>query len=75
MRSDKLTKRQTEVLNAIINYMDEKGYAPSFREVGELLHLASSSTVFNHMESLKKKGYVTWEPTQPRTLRILKTAS
>jgi SOS-response transcriptional repressor LexA len=75
MHNEKLTKRQAEVLNVIINYIEDRGYAPSFREVGELLNLASSSTVFSHLETLKKKGYLTWEPSQSRTLRILKTAS
>lgn len=70
-----LTKRQAQVLSAIAEYMNNKGYAPSVREIGGIVHLASASTVYGHLEKLKEKGYITWEPTQPRTLRILKTAS
>lgn len=72
---NKLTKKQKEVLQAIENYIEVKGFAPSVRDIKERVHLASSSTVHRHMEKLKKKGYITWEPAQPRTLRILKTAS
>lgn len=75
MPKNKLTRRQKDVLNALDNYTKEKGYAPSIREIAEIVHLASSSTVYGHLEKLKENGYVTWEPSQPRTLRIIKTAS
>jgi SOS-response transcriptional repressor LexA len=75
MRSDKLTKRQNEVFLSIVDYINCNGYPPSFREIGKRVNLSSSSTVQGFLEQLKKKGYVTWEPHQPRTLRILKTAS
>lgn len=75
MRKDKLTKRQNDVLLSIVDYIKTNGYPPSFREIGKQVNLASSSTVQNHLEQLKIKGFVTWEPGQPRTLRIIKTAS
>ncbi|MBB6446430.1 LexA family protein [Bacillus benzoevorans] len=70
-----LTKKQREVLEIIENLMNAKGFAPTVREIRDAVHLASVSTVYTHMEKLKEKGYITWEPSQPRTLRILKTAS
>jgi SOS-response transcriptional repressor LexA len=72
---NKLTEKQKLVLSTISHYIETHGYAPSFREVGEILNLTSSATIYSHMEKLKEKGYITWEPAQPRTLRILKTAS
>lgn len=63
------------MLNALSNYIDEKGYVPSIREVGGMVNLASASTVYNHIEKLKDKGFITWEPGQPRTIQILKNAS
>ncbi|MDF1511357.1 transcriptional regulator [Robertmurraya sp. DFI.2.37] len=73
-----LTKRQSEILSTITNYIKNKGYAPSIREIGDMVNLSSTSTVAGHMEKLKEKGYVTWKPSQPRTLQLLdkaKTAS
>lgn len=72
---DDLTKRQREVLEVIKNFMKDKGFAPTVREIRDAVHLASISTVHLHMEKLKEKGFITWEPAQPRTLRLLKTAS
>lgn len=75
MYKDDLTKRQNEMLLSIVDYIKCNGYPPTFREIGKRVNLASSSTVQSHLEKLKTKGYITWEPGQPRTLRILKTAS
>jgi len=67
-----LTVRQTSILNTVCDYIDKKGYPPSVRDIGEIQNLASPSTVLNHLNQLKKKGYITWLPGQPRTLRVLK---
>lgn len=74
MRNNKLTRRQSEILRAIGEYIKIHGYAPSFREIAEIVNLASVSTVYGHLENLKRKGYISWEPTQPRTLQIIKAA-
>jgi len=46
------------------------GYSPSVRELAEL-HGVTSKCAFDNLWALKEKGYVTWEPKRPRTLRIL----
>lgn len=71
----KLSKRQEEVLEAISQYIEKYNYPPAFRDLATMLGLKSPSTVSNLLNQLKKKGYISWEPTQPRTLRIIKTAS
>lgn len=68
---DKLSKRQQEVLDVIINNVKEKGYPPSVREIGETVGLASSSTVHGHLERLEKKGYIRRDATKPRAIEIL----
>ncbi|WP_433959298.1 transcriptional regulator [Cytobacillus horneckiae] len=72
---NELTKRQREALEAVINYVEKINYPPSYRELGKLIGLASSSTVSGILNRLKDKGFVSWEEGQPRTLRILKDAS
>lgn len=74
MRSGKLTRKQMEVLATIKEFIKLHGYSPSFREIADLVHLASPSTVYGHLGQLKKKGFINWEPTQPRTIQILRTA-
>jgi repressor LexA len=71
----KLTKRQEEVLEALSQYIKKYNYPPAYRDLGAILGIKSSSTISGLLNQLKSKGYISWIPTQPRTLRILKTAS
>ncbi|MFJ7585649.1 transcriptional regulator [Bacillus cereus] len=70
-----LTRRQKEVLEAINEYINKHNYPPAFRDIADMLGIKSSSTISDLLHKLKNKGYISWEPTQPRTLRIIKTAS
>lgn len=70
-----LTRRQKEVLEAISEYINKHNYPPAFRDIAAMLGIKSSSTISDLLHKLKNKGYISWEPTQPRTLRIIKTAS
>ena len=69
-----LTRRQRDVLQALIGFVNEKGYAPSIRELGDITGLRSSSTVHDYLERLETRGYITREPSNPRTIRILRRA-
>ncbi|SEN29812.1 transcriptional repressor LexA [Lihuaxuella thermophila] len=68
----KLSPRQQSILEYIQKEVEEKGYPPSVREIGEAVGLASSSTVHGHLARLEKKGYIRRDPTKPRAIEILK---
>ena len=68
---EKLTKKQEEVLTVIKKYIAIHGYAPSVREVCELMNLSSTATVFVHMRHLMKKGYLKQTDNKFRTLEVL----
>lgn len=70
-----LTRRQREALEAIDHYFNTHNYPPAYRDLAIMLGLKSPSTVSGLLQKLKEKGYISWQPTQPRTLRIIKTAS
>jgi repressor LexA len=65
-----LTHRQREVLEIIEEYMRERGYPPSVREIGEAVGLTSPSTVHAHLAALQKRGYLRRDPTKPRALEV-----
>ncbi len=67
---DKLSKRQKDIMKFIIETVQDKGYPPSVREIGEAVGLASSSTVHGHLERLEGKGYIRRDPTKPRAIEI-----
>ncbi len=53
-----LTKRQKEVLDFVIKFMDENGHNPSLREIGRALDLSSSSSVYEQVKKLEKAGFL-----------------
>ncbi|MEW5069626.1 transcriptional regulator [Bacillus subtilis] len=68
----KITERQFETLQVIEKYIKEKGFAPTYRELMNLLGLTSPSTVKGLLDALRRKEYVTWEEGLPRTLKVVK---
>ncbi|WP_175614628.1 transcriptional repressor LexA [Piscibacillus halophilus] len=67
----KLSKRQKEIFDFIVNNVNLKGYPPSVREIAEAVGLASSSTVHGHLSRLEEKGYIRRDPTKPRAIEIV----
>jgi repressor LexA len=53
-----LPKRQQEVLDFLVAYIRDHGYAPSIEEIGEALGMRSTSTVAYHLDALTKKGLI-----------------
>lgn len=66
----KLSARQNEILQMVEMSIEENGYAPSVREIGEQVGLASPSTVKYHLDALVKKGYLQRLDRRPRTLDL-----
>lgn len=67
-----MTPKEKEVLRALKDYIEKYGYAPSFREVGTMMGISSSATIFHHLVNLKKKGYIDYTNNKSRTIKILK---
>ena len=56
--SQPLTPKQKEVLDYIIEFINDRGFAPSFREIADGLNLASPSTVHVHIQALRTRGFL-----------------
>ena len=65
-----LTDRQQEIWNFLTQYVDEHGYPPTVREIGEAVGLASPSTVHAHLANLERVGLIKRDPTKPRALEL-----
>jgi repressor LexA len=66
-----LTRRQKEVLDVLIDFINRKGYSPSFEEIGESLGLSSLATVHKHIENLHKKGFIRRGINQSRSIDVV----
>ena len=65
-----LTGRQQEIWKFLTDYVDDHGYPPTVREIGEAVGLASPSTVHAHLANLERAGLIKRDPTKPRALEL-----
>lgn len=66
-----LTPKQKQILEFIKKYIKQKRYSPSLEEVGKHFKLAKS-TVHEHVEGLKQKGYLDKTENQARSIQVNK---
>lgn len=71
MSERELSKRKREILEYIKETILKKGYPPSVREIGEAVHLKSTSSVHMYLDALEQSGYIRRDPAKPRTIEIL----
>jgi repressor LexA len=63
-----LTDRQLEVLRCIARQIEDAGYPPTIREIGEALDIRSTNGVNDHLKALERKGFLTRDPVKSRAL-------
>lgn len=72
---DGLTARQRRGLAAIQECVEQRGYPPSMREIGQAVGLTSPSSVAHQVKTLEKLGYLRKDPRRPRTLEVVAPSS
>ena len=68
---EELTERQKAILSFIKKEIQDKGYPPSVREIGEAVGLKSPASVHSHLKSLEKLNYIRRDPSKPRAIEVL----
>lgn len=71
MAKGKISSKQKEILDFLKEEILRKGYPPSVREICDAVNLKSTSSVFAHLETLEKNGYIRKDPTKPRAIEIV----
>jgi repressor LexA len=66
-----LTKRQKEVLDYLVGFLNKNGYSPSFEEIASSLKLTSLATVHKHLSTLEKKGFIRRGYNQSRSIEVM----
>jgi repressor LexA len=63
-------------LEFIISTIEGRGVPPSYREIGDALGIRSTNGVSEHLQALKRKGYIdhVGEAGSARSLRVLPSA-
>ncbi|HYP90880.1 MAG TPA: repressor LexA, partial [Polyangiaceae bacterium] len=66
-----LTKRQEQTLDFIRRSIEDRGYPPTLREIGEHMGIRSTNGVNDHLRALERKGYLTREDMKSRALKLV----
>jgi repressor LexA len=64
-----LTTRQREILDFITERIQQQGYPPTIREIGEHMGIRSTNGVNDHLKALERKGFLKREGLKSRALR------
>ena len=66
----KLTPKQQQIYDYILQFTNEHGYPPSVREIGAAVGLKSPSTVHFHMKGLEEAGVIVKAEGKTRAISL-----
>src|SRR6202165_210691 len=67
----KLSERQKNILKYIEAYVDERGYPPSIREIGDQVGISSTSVVDYNLKVLEREGRIRRDREVSRGLELV----
>ena len=71
---DLLTKRQRSVYEFIRDKIQNRGYGPTVREIGEHFGISSPNGVMCHLKAIEKKGLIHRTPNKSRAIELTRAA-
>ena len=70
---EKLTTRQSEILDVIKTNIKETGFPPTRVEIAQYFGFKSPNAAEDHLRALERKGYITIMPGSSRGIQIVGT--
>jgi repressor LexA len=68
---ESLTPIERKVYNYLLDFLAEKTYQPSIREIGKRFKIKSTKTVSDLLGSLARKGFIERDPARSRGVRLV----
>lgn len=66
-----LTKRQQDILDFIESFLQQHGYPPTLREIGNAFGISSTNGVRVNLAALEKKKYIIRQPWLSRGIELI----
>jgi repressor LexA len=66
-----VTRRQREILDYLTEYIEDRGYAPSFEEIAQRFQFHSLATVHEHLTNLERKGAIRRDHNASRAIEVV----
>ncbi|WP_395546671.1 MULTISPECIES: transcriptional repressor LexA [unclassified Lacrimispora] len=71
MRNARMSKIQKQIYDYVKDSINDRGYPPAVREIGDMVNLKSTSSVHSHLKKLEDMGYIKRDPAKPRAIEIV----
>lgn len=68
--SESLTKKQKQVVDYLVEYFQDHGYMPTYREIADAFDLSSPSSIHQYMKALEEKGFITTTHNEARSIEL-----
>ena len=65
-----LSERRQIILDFIHEFMDERGYPPTVRDIVRSCNISSTAVVQHHLRILEKDGYINRDPEVSRSITL-----
>ncbi|MGQ9652212.1 MAG: hypothetical protein ACUVXJ_19125 [Phycisphaerae bacterium] len=75
MTAKPLTGQQLNVLRFVEDFLRDRGFPPTLREIATALGLASINAVRGHLTALERKGYIVRDAEKARSIRVVHSPS
>jgi len=69
----RISKTRLNILNYIRSFLQEKGYAPTVRDIARGCNISTSSVVQHHLNMLERLGHIQRDPQVFRSIRLLES--
>lgn len=67
-----LSDRHRKIMEYLTEFIDEFGYSPSIREIGDAINVKSTSLVDYYLNQLEDREYISREGRISRSIRVMK---
>jgi len=71
---DQLTQRQRAIYDFVRDKIQNRGYGPTVREIGEQFDISSPNGVMCHLKALERKGMIHRSPNKSRAIELTREA-
>jgi len=69
--AQQLSERQQKILDFVTEYVDDNGYPPSIREIGQAADISSTSVVSYNLKKLEKLGHISRDREISRGIKVV----
>lgn len=70
-KKEGLSERHRKIMEYLTEFIEEFGYSPSIREIGDAIDVKSTSLVDYYLNQLELRGYISREGRISRSIRVL----